>query len=98
MIYIIGSGLSGMAAGVGLSQRGYVPTVLDAGLDLDEAGRALKTRLASLEPEQWNAADVARLKQVGPAAASGIPRKLHFGSAFAYRDADPGTSIEVSRA
>jgi choline dehydrogenase-like flavoprotein len=98
MIYIIGSGLSGMAAAVALSQRGYVPTVLDAGLDLDEARRVLKMRLASLEPEQWNAADVARLKQVGPAAASGIPRKLHFGSAFAYRDADPATSIEVSRA
>lgn len=98
MIYIIGSGLSGMAAAMALVRRGYRPTILDAGLNPDLVARTLKARLTSAEPEDWNVEDIALLKRFGPPAANGIPRKLHFGSAFPYRDADPWTSLQLKRA
>jgi ferredoxin len=98
LIYIVGSGLSGIAAAVALVKRGYRPTILDPGLTPDAELMELKERLATLEPEQWRAEDLARLKQIGPAGTTGIPQKLHFGSDFAYRDQDPETSPRVFRA
>ena len=98
MIYIIGSGLSGVAAAAALVQRGCRPTILDAGLTPDSVARMLKARMACAEPEDWSKDDVALLKRIGPPAPSGIPRKLHFGSWFPYRDVDPATSANVERA
>ncbi len=92
MIYIIGSGLSGIAAAVALVKRGFRPTILDAGLNPDREVTSLKAKLASVEPEDWNPDDVAYLKRTGPETSSGIPQKLYFGSDFAYRDADKSTS------
>ena len=98
MIYIIGSGLSGVAAAAALVQRGCRPTILDAGLTPDSVARMLKARMACAEPEDWSKDDVALLKRIGPPAPSGIPRKLHFGSWFPYWDVDPATSANVERA
>ena len=98
MIYIIGSGLSGMAAAMALVRRGCRPTILDAGLNPEPDARMLKARLAAAEPEDWRAEDVALLKRTGPPAANGIPQKLHFGSAFSYQDVDRATSLESQRA
>ena len=98
MIYIIGSGLSGIAAAMALVKRGLRPTILDAGIPPDSASRRLKSRLASTEPHLWNSDDVTQLKRMGPPAPSGIPQKLHFGSNFAYRDADPGTTSGLHHA
>src|SRR5207249_7194375 len=80
LIYIIGSGLSGIAAAVALVRRGYRPTILDAGIKADPETSDLKARLRSVEPDAWTQVDLAQLKQMGPAASTGIPRKLHFGS------------------
>ena len=88
MIYIIGSGPSGVAAAVALVKRGLHPTVLDAGVEPDPSVSALKARLASVEPDEWTSEDLSRIKGIGPDGRSGIPRKLHFGSDFAYRDID----------
>lgn len=98
MIYIIGSGLSAVAAAMGLVRRGYRPTILDAGLNPAPAARMLKARLAATEPEDWRPEDVALLKQIGPPAANGIPRKLHFGSDFPYQDVDRASSLNLHRA
>ena len=65
MIYIIGSGLSGMAAAMALVRRGCRPTILDAGLNPEPDARMLKARLAAAEPEDWRAGDVALLKRTG---------------------------------
>ena len=91
-IYIIGSGLSGIAAATALVARGFRPTILDAGVGPDAGSAALKARLAAVEPETWSATDLQELKRIGPATPTGIPRKLHFGSEFAYRDADASTA------
>ncbi len=87
MIYIIGSGLSAMAAATALVRRGVRPVILDAGLGPDPASVALKARLAAAEPPEWKAEDLARLMQTGSAALNGIPRKLYFGSDFTFRTA-----------
>jgi ferredoxin len=98
VIYVIGSGLTGIAAAAALVKRGYRPTILDAGVTPDPEVTALKARLASVEPDEWSAADLARVRQTGNPAKSGIPRKLSFGSDFAYRDIDNATSAELHRA
>jgi len=95
LIYVIGSGLSGIAATVALVRRGYHPTILDAGVQPDSEALALKARLASAEPEDWACEDVAQVRRMGPATQNGIPRKLSFGSDFAYRDVDPATSAQL---
>lgn len=98
MIYVIGSGLSGIAAAVALIKRGYHPTILDVGLTPGNDASALKARLASVEPEAWTSEDLERVKQTGPAYQSGIPQKLTFGSDFAYRDVDAATRAHLHNA
>jgi len=98
LIYVIGSGLSGIAAAIALVKRGYHPTILDVGLTPNSEVLSLKARLASVEPEAWTAEDLQRAKQTGPASQSGIPQKLTFGSDFAYRDVDAATSAELHNA
>ncbi len=98
MIYIVGSGLSAMAAATALVQRGIVPTVLDAGLVPDPASVALKSRLASTEPSNWRPEDVAQLRRIGPAALNGIPRKLYFGCDFTFRNVETAAQMEVAAA
>lgn len=98
MIYVIGSGLSGIAAAVALIKRGYHPTILDVGLTPENDASALKARLASVEPEAWTSEDLERVKQTGPAYQSGIPQKLTFGSDFAYRDVDAATRAHLRNA
>jgi ferredoxin len=95
MIYIIGSGPSGVAAAVALVKRGLRPTILDAGVEADLSVTALKARLASVEPEDWTSEDLAGIKEMGPDGRSGIPRKLHLGSDFPYRDVDHRSAADA---
>jgi ferredoxin len=92
MIYIVGSGPAGIAAAAGLVKRGIRPVILDVGVELDPGSIAVKSRLAALEPSEWDPEDVALAKGMGQAAACGIPQKLSFGSNFAYRNADPSST------
>src|SRR5439155_5659483 len=98
LIYVIGSGLSGIAAAIALIKRGYRPTILDVGLTPDDESSTLKARLASVEPEAWTAEDLKHVKQTGAASQSGIPQKLTFGSDFAYRDLDAATAAQLNNA
>src|SRR4029077_17903207 len=98
LIYVIGSGLSGIAAAIALVKRGFRPTILDAGVQADPGILDLKARMASVEPDAWTAEDLPLLRRTGPATRSGIPRKLHFGSNFAYRDVDHETSARFHNA
>ena len=98
MIYVIGSGLSGIAAAAALIKRGYHPTILDVGLTAGNEASQVKVRLASVEPEAWTSEDVELVRRTGPAAQSGIPQKLSFGSDFAYRDVDAQTAARLDNA
>ncbi len=93
MVYIIGSGLSAMAAAAALVARGIRPSILDVGLSPPQAAADLKLRLGSSEPELWNAEEIAPAKRTGLVAANGIPRKLHFGSDFVFQEPDQAISL-----
>jgi choline dehydrogenase-like flavoprotein len=97
-IYIIGSGLSAMAAAEALVRRGCRPVILDAGLLPDPEALKLKMKLAESEPEEWKSRDLNLARQIGPVATNGIPRKLFFGSDFSFREIDHAPGLQVSQA
>jgi choline dehydrogenase-like flavoprotein len=98
MIFIVGSGLSAIAAAAALAARGIRPTILDVGIRPDAAAASLKMRLGSMEPEAWRADDVVPAKRTGPSSANGIPRKLYFGSDFAFQEAKQSVSLAAKGA
>ena len=83
-----------MAAAVALVRRGCRPTMLDAGLTPEPIALTSKARLAAAERENWDAEELAALKRTGPFAANGIPRKLYFGSDFAFRHVSLAAPLE----
>ncbi len=95
MICIIGSGLSAMAVAAALVRRGVRPTILDVGLKPGPVAADLKMRLGAAEPECWNSDELAPIKRMGPIAANGIPRKLHFGSGFVFRETDLAVPLRI---
>jgi len=98
MIFIIGSGLSAIATAMALAERGYRPTMLDAGLPPGEEARELKQRLSATEPELWKETDLIKLRRTGRAALNGIPRKLYFGSDFVFQEAAGAAPLDVRQA
>jgi choline dehydrogenase-like flavoprotein len=98
MIYIIGSGLSAAAAAAALVRRGCRPTILDSGITPEPAILDLKKRLAAVEPENWRHEDLSLLKNTGPVAINGIPRKLYLGSDFAFSEIGPAPAMDALRA
>jgi ferredoxin len=98
MMFVVGSGSSAISAVVALVRRGCRPTVLDTGLTPDAQALALKEILASKEPENWTPTDVSPLKCTGPVAANGIPRKLHFGSDFSFRQIGQAMALDLEQA
>jgi choline dehydrogenase-like flavoprotein len=97
-IYIVGSGLSAVAAAAALVRRGFRPTILDAGLSPEPNALTLKARLAASGPDEWRSEDLNSARRIGPIAANGIPRKLYFGSDFTFREIDLAPALEVSEA
>jgi choline dehydrogenase-like flavoprotein len=97
-VYIIGSGLSAVAAASALVKQGCRPIVLDTGLTSDPEAQQLKQRLSVVEPDCWCEEDIEQLKRIGPVSANGIPRKLSFGSDYSFREAHFASPIEASGA
>jgi choline dehydrogenase-like flavoprotein len=98
MIAVIGSGPTAAAAATALVERGRAVTVLDAGLDLEPDRAALKHRLASSEPSGWKPADVALIRRTSPPSRARVPRKLSFGSDFAWRQPREWPALQQDRA
>jgi choline dehydrogenase-like flavoprotein len=98
MIYIVGSGLTGIAAAAGLVKRGYRPTILDVGLTPEECTLQLKSRLATADPGTWEERDLRLAKRLGPVALNGIPRKLYCGSDFSFQQVDLASPLQVRQA
>ena len=88
MIYVIGSGPSGVSAAVALLGRGSEVTMLDAGLELEPDRESLVRRMAEQDAAGWDAHSVARIKENMESGASGILLKYAYGSDFPYRETD----------
>ena len=98
MIYIVGSGLTGIAAAAGLIRRGYRPTILDVGLSPEECTLQLKSRLAAADPGAWKEPDLRLARQLGPVALNGIPRKLYCGSDFSFQQVYLASPLQARQA
>lgn len=88
MIYVVGSGPSGVSAAVALLRKGYEVTMLDAGLELEADRERLVRQLANQDSTEWDPQVIARLKQNMRSSVSGIPTKYVYGSDFPYRETD----------
>jgi choline dehydrogenase-like flavoprotein len=88
MIYVIGSGPSGVSAAAALLRKGCEVTMLDAGLELEPDREALLRRMAEQDSAEWDAQAVSRIKENMQSGASGILLKYAYGSDFPYRETD----------
>ncbi|HEX4145208.1 MAG TPA: GMC oxidoreductase [Pirellulales bacterium] len=88
MIYVIGSGPTGVATAAALLGRKEQVTMLDAGFVLEPERRQIVHQLAQGKPADWPAASLARMKDGFSATGAGIPLKYSYGSDFPYRDTD----------
>ncbi len=86
MMYVIGSGPSGVACASALLEQGAKVTMLDAGLELEPAHQQVIERLQQRPPFQWREQDLNFLRQNTTAGPTGIPKKYAYGSDFPYRD------------
>lgn len=91
---VIGSGPSAISAAVALTRRNLRVTMIDAGHTLEPARREAVDRMRGLSPEQWNDADVRRLKEGVEASSRGIPLKRLYGSRFPFEDDGTGFITE----
>lgn len=88
MIYIIGSGPTGVAAAKALLNRGLKVTMLDAGLTLEKSRHAALDKTSSIPATDWTPAVLNSFKNGTHASAKGIALKLAYGSDFPYRNGD----------
>jgi len=88
MIYVIGSGPSGMTAAQALLGAGRSVTMLDAGNELEPQRKRSVENLRLTDPPLWHGRNVAFLKNNVAPDAKGIGLKYLFGSDFPYRDVD----------
>jgi len=88
MIYIIGSGPSGVSSAVALVRMGYKVTMLDAGLELEPDRKEMVRQLADQDSADWDKRSVERLKENMRSGVAGIPLKYVYGSSFPYRETE----------
>ncbi|MGE0709423.1 MAG: GMC family oxidoreductase N-terminal domain-containing protein [Planctomycetota bacterium] len=88
MIYVVGSGPSGVSAAWALSGRGLAVTLLDAGLDLEPERAADVARLQG-PPGAWPPEALERIKGRTAASPSGVSVKYVHGSDYPYRPVGP---------
>jgi choline dehydrogenase-like flavoprotein len=86
MHYVIGSGPAAVSCAMAVLNRGEEVTMLDAGFALEpDAARAV-AEMSRQTPGEWGSESLARMKVL--AHAGGAPRKLVYGSSYAYRRPD----------
>lgn len=88
MIYVIGSGPSGVSAAVALLRKGCDVTMLDAGLELESDRAALVRRMAEQDAAEWEPQAVSRIRENMQSGSSGILLKYAYGSDFPYRETE----------
>lgn len=84
MHYVVGSGPSGIAVTHALLARGLKVTMLDIGRECEVDNILAARSLAQRAPEAWDSSEVAKLR--GELFDVPGPRKLLYGSDFAYAD------------
>ncbi len=92
-IAIIGSGPSAVSAAFCLLRKGLSVTMLDVGYRLEPERQQLVARLAATPPGEWDDDSVDTLREATSPDVKGLPKKLVYGSDYAYRA--PAELVEV---
>lgn len=95
MMYVIGSGPTGVSCAYALVKKGLNVTMLDAGLELEPSRRHFLEALKTSAPEQWDDASVSTIKGKMSPNFRGIQRKLVYGSDFPYLETDKWVSTDT---
>jgi choline dehydrogenase-like flavoprotein len=98
MIYIVGSGPSGIACAYALVEKGLDVTILDAGIEIEPERENALVTLRSIPTEQWTDERLHFMKDKLSPSFRGVPLKYAYGSDFPYRDAERFMSIEADQA
>ncbi|MBT6439767.1 MAG: GMC family oxidoreductase [Flavobacteriales bacterium] len=88
-VAVVGSGPAGYFCAKALSARGIKVTILDVGKELKAERQDQVNMLAATPRNQWPP-EIARILSENPTISSkGLPRKLLFGSDYAYQHSHP---------
>jgi len=85
MIYVIGSGPSGVASTYALLKRGCEVTMLDAGINLENDRQNLLKKIQKTPFEKWDPTILQLFKSNTKSSIQGIPMKMAYGSDFPFQ-------------
>ncbi len=88
MIYVVGSGPSGVACAHALLNQGLEVTMLDSGLELEIERSSLLDKLSKTTPDTWDKNDIFTIKGNTKVSPSGTFTKGVYGSDFPSRETD----------
>ncbi len=88
MIYVVGSGPSGVACAHALLKQGLEVTMLDSGLELESQQKTLLEKLSNTLPDNWNQNDINTIKGNTKVNPSGSFVKGVYGSDFPTRETE----------
>jgi choline dehydrogenase-like flavoprotein len=94
-VAVIGSGPAGTACAKALVRCGLTPTVIDVAERLPKERQAAVDRMAVLAPAAWDAADRALVTENQTLASAGVPKKMVFGSDYAFGRDRPFSPTEA---
>jgi len=86
MIYVVGSGPSGISAAKALLKQYIEVTMLDGGVELEDEKKKMIQEMDNSSKDDWKEESIATMKRDIKATVSGIPIKYAYGSDFHYRD------------
>jgi choline dehydrogenase-like flavoprotein len=94
-VAVIGSGPAGTACAKALVRCGLTPTVIDVAERLPKERQAAVDRMAAVTPAAWDAADRALVTENWTLAGTGVPKKMVFGSDYAFGGDRPFSPTEA---
>ena len=83
-IGIVGSGITGIIVAKVLSKKGFIPTIIDYGLEIEDKKKELINKLSKISPRHWNKEDIINLNFKSIINNSSYPTKNNHGSNFFY--------------
>jgi choline dehydrogenase-like flavoprotein len=83
---VIGSGPSGIAAAKALLSNGARVLMLDVGHKLEPDRESVVQKMGRMEPHEWDIKSLNYIRGNAEVSVSGLPKKLVYGSEYAYSD------------
>ena len=95
MIYIVGSGPTGVSCAMPLVQQGLPVTMLDAGIELETKAQEILRTLSTKDRSQWDEQSLEELRHNFLPGMDGKPLKYIYGSDFPYRDTEKHICLDA---